>query len=73
VLTKTLTKETRRELRQFGVHVTRCNLVDFVDCKVFKLLTSQADRQGMSSHQFYSPGVFDRDLTSEISFEPPAS
>ena len=52
-LTKTLTKETRRELRQFGVHVTRCKLVDFADCKVFKLLTSQADRQGMASHQFY--------------------
>ena len=52
-LTKTLTRETRRELRQFGVHVTRCKLVDFADCKVFKLLTSQADRQGMSSHQFY--------------------
>ena len=52
-LTKTLTKETRRELRQFGVHVTRCKLVDFADCKVFKLLTSQADRQGMATHQFY--------------------
>lgn len=52
-LTKTLTKETRRELRQFGVHVTRCKLVDFADCRVFKLLTSQADRQGMATHQFY--------------------
>jgi hypothetical protein len=52
-LAKTLTRETRRELRQFGVHVTRCKLVDFADCKVFKLLTSQADCQGMSSHQFY--------------------
>ena len=52
-LTKTLTRETRRELRQFGVHITRCKLVDFADCKVFKLLTSQADRQGMSTHQFY--------------------
>ena len=50
-LTKALTKETRRELRQFGVHVTRRKLVDFADCKVFKLLTSQADRRGMSSHQ----------------------
>jgi len=52
-LTKTLTHETRRELRQFGVHVTRCKLVDFADCKVFKLVTSQADRQGMSTHQLY--------------------
>ncbi len=33
-LTKTLTKETRRELRQFGVHVTRCKLVDFADCNL---------------------------------------
>jgi regulator of protease activity HflC (stomatin/prohibitin superfamily) len=52
-LTKTLTKETRRELRQFGVHITRCKLVDFADCKVFKLLTTQADRQGLASHQMY--------------------
>jgi regulator of protease activity HflC (stomatin/prohibitin superfamily) len=52
-ITKTLTKAVRRELRQFGVHVTRCKLVDFADCKVFKLLTSQADRQGMTTHQFY--------------------
>jgi len=33
--------------------VSRCKLVDFADCKVFKLLTSQADRQGMATHQFY--------------------
>lgn len=52
-LTKTLTKEVRRELRQFGVHITRCKLVDFADCKVYKLLTTQADRQGLSTHQFY--------------------
>jgi regulator of protease activity HflC (stomatin/prohibitin superfamily) len=52
-LTKTLTKETRRELRQFGVHVSRCKLVDFADCKVFKLLMSQADRQGVATRQFY--------------------
>ena len=52
-LTKTLTKEVRRELRQFGVNVTRYKLVDFSDCKVYKLLTSQADRQGMSTHQSY--------------------
>jgi len=28
-LTKTLTKEVRRELWQFGVHIARCKLVDF--------------------------------------------
>jgi hypothetical protein len=49
----TLTKEVRKELRQFGVHVTRCKLVDFAECKVFKLMTSQADKAGMSAHQFY--------------------
>ncbi len=52
-LTKTLTRETRRELRQFGVYITRCKLVDFADCKVFKLLTSQADRAGLATHQSY--------------------
>lgn len=50
-LTMTLTREVRKELRQFGVHVSRCKLVDFADCKVFKLLTSQADRQGLATHQ----------------------
>jgi regulator of protease activity HflC (stomatin/prohibitin superfamily) len=52
-LTTTLTREVRKELRQFGVHVVRSKLVDFAECKVFKLLTSQADKAGMSSHQFY--------------------
>jgi len=52
-LTKTLTQETRRELRQFGVYINRCKVVDFADCKVYKLLTTQADRQGLSTHQFY--------------------
>lgn len=52
-ITKTLTHETRRELRQFGVHISRCKLVDFAECKVFKLLTSQADRQGLATHQMY--------------------
>lgn len=52
-LTRTLTKEVRKELRQFGVHVSRCKLVDFADCRVFKLLTSQADRQGLATHQLY--------------------
>jgi len=52
-LTDTLTRETRRELRQFGVHITRCKLTDFAGCRVFKLLTSQPDRQGLSTHQTY--------------------
>ena len=52
-LTTTLTKAVRKELRQFGVHVTRCKLVDFAETKVLKLLTSPADRAWMSSHQFY--------------------
>jgi len=46
-LIQTLTKETRCELRQFGVHITRCKLVDFAECKVFKLMTSQADQRGV--------------------------
>jgi len=41
---------TRRELRQFGVHAARRKLVDFADCRVFKLLTSQGDRLGMATH-----------------------
>ena len=53
-LTRSLTKEVRRELRQFGVHVCRCKLVDFAECKVYKLITSQADRQGMATSQFYN-------------------
>ena len=52
-LTNTLTKEVRKELRQFGVHVIRSKLVDFAECKVFKLMTSQADRAGMAHSQFY--------------------
>jgi regulator of protease activity HflC (stomatin/prohibitin superfamily) len=49
-LTTTLTRGVRRELRQFGVHITRCKLVDFADCKVYKLMTSQADRAGLPTH-----------------------
>jgi len=52
-LTTTLTREVRKELRQFGVHVTRCKLVDFAKCRVYKLMTSQSDKAGMSTHQFY--------------------
>jgi len=51
-LITTLTREVRKELRQFGVHVVRSKLVDFAECKVFKLMTSQADRAGMTHSQF---------------------
>jgi hypothetical protein len=64
-LTQTLTKATRRELRQFGVHVTRCKLLDFADCKGFKLLTSQVDRQGMATHQF------DQQSAQDLKASPP--
>jgi len=33
-----LTEATRKELRQFGVFVSRCKLTDFADCRVFKLV-----------------------------------
>ena len=49
-LTEALTQETRHELRQFGVYITRCKLVDFAECKVFKIITTQADRQGLPTH-----------------------
>lgn len=49
-LTKALTHEVRKELRQFGVHVTSCKLVDFADCKVYKLMTSQANSSGLPTH-----------------------
>ena len=52
-MTTTLTREVRKELRQFGVHVVRSKLVDFAECRVFKLMTSQADKAGMSHSQFY--------------------
>jgi len=45
-MTTVLTKEVRKELRPFGVHIVRSKLVDFAECKVFKLMTSQADKAG---------------------------
>ena len=51
-LTKTLTLEVRQELQPFGVHITRCRLVDFAESKVLKLMLNQADRAGMMTHQF---------------------
>lgn len=52
-LTRTLTREVRKELRQFGVYVSRCKLVDFAECKVFKLLTSQTESPGLETHHLY--------------------
>jgi regulator of protease activity HflC (stomatin/prohibitin superfamily) len=52
-MTTTLTHAVRKELRQFGVYVVRSKLVDFAECKVFKLLTNQADKAALASHQFY--------------------
>jgi regulator of protease activity HflC (stomatin/prohibitin superfamily) len=48
------TKEVRRELRQYGVYISRCKLVDFAPTKVIRLLTSASDRQGLSTSQFYN-------------------
>jgi regulator of protease activity HflC (stomatin/prohibitin superfamily) len=53
-LTCILTRAVRSELRQFGIYVTRAKLVDFAEAKVFKLMTSQSDRAGMATHQFYN-------------------
>ena len=49
----TMTKEVRKELRQYGVHIVRGELVNFAETKVFKLLTSQADHHAMTNTQFY--------------------
>lgn len=37
-LNDALSEATRRELRQFGVFVSRCKLTDFADCRVYKLV-----------------------------------
>jgi regulator of protease activity HflC (stomatin/prohibitin superfamily) len=44
-----LTIATRKELRQFGVFVSRCKLTDFADCKVFKLVTNDSNQRSMLS------------------------
>lgn len=42
-LNDALTEATRKELRQFGVFVSRCKLTDFADCRVYKVvMDSQA-------------------------------
>jgi len=37
-LNDALTEATRKELRQFGVFVSRCKLTDFADCRVYKVV-----------------------------------
>jgi len=45
-----LTEATRKELRQFGVFVSRCKLTDFADCKVYKIVTDgNGQRRGALS------------------------
>jgi len=39
-IVKRLTHEVRKELRPFGVKIRRCKIVDFADCKVYKLVNS---------------------------------
>jgi len=42
-LNDALSEATRKELRQFGVFISRCKLTDFADCRVYKLvMDSQA-------------------------------
>lgn len=48
-LNNLLTIATRKELRQFGVFVSRCKLTDFADCKVFKLVTNDGQRSTLST------------------------
>lgn len=53
-ITTNLTAAVRKELRRFGVHVSRCKLVDFAECRVFKLVTSSdAGRSGLPTVQVY--------------------
>lgn len=37
-LNDALSEATRKELRQFGVFISRCKLTDFADCRVYKLV-----------------------------------
>ena len=53
-LNKALTQAVRKELRQFGAHVTRCRIVDLAECRVFKLLTNSPDHSAMASAHFYT-------------------
>jgi regulator of protease activity HflC (stomatin/prohibitin superfamily) len=52
--TDQLTDAVRKELRPFGVSVRRCKLVDFADCKVYKLVTnSENHRSSLPTVQHY--------------------
>lgn len=39
---KSLTKATRRRLRQYGVYVHRCAVTDFSTCKTYKIIGTEA-------------------------------
>lgn len=52
-ITHILTKEVRRELRQFGVHVARTKLVDFADCRVYHLIGNAQASQGQATFHYY--------------------
>jgi regulator of protease activity HflC (stomatin/prohibitin superfamily) len=50
----TLTDAVRKELRPFGVSVRRCKLVDFADCRVYKIVTNaEGHRSGLPTVQTY--------------------
>jgi regulator of protease activity HflC (stomatin/prohibitin superfamily) len=44
-----LTQAVRKELRQFGVFVSRCKLVNFADCKVYKLVTAEPNHEALAA------------------------
>jgi regulator of protease activity HflC (stomatin/prohibitin superfamily) len=48
-----LTAAVRKELRRFGVYVSRCKLCDFADCKVYKLVTGADATRGAATAQAY--------------------
>jgi regulator of protease activity HflC (stomatin/prohibitin superfamily) len=50
----TLTEAVRKKLRPFGVSVQRCKLVDFADCRVYKIVTNaEGHRNGLPTVQAY--------------------
>ena len=52
-ITHTLTKEVRRELRPFGVHVSRTKLVDFADCRVYRLIGNSPASPGQATFHYF--------------------
>jgi len=50
----TLTEAVQKELRPFGVSVRRCKVVDFADCRVYKIVTNaEGHRSGLPTVQTY--------------------